>query len=174
MLTFYCCGLLSRVGNTGSPGVWLFHTGNRYSFDNVAPASVGGLLATPPPDGPGMSLVCSINFIKIQVNFVFSLKKKKNPTSSWLAGHYHPRVLWIWWVCRQHVWAADPGRRTRLPSYWWASWVQPCTFAQWPLRGPSSQPCSPHPLRGFWPSGSGQEWRRPFDLWTESQFWASS
>lgn len=49
--------LLSRVGNTGIPGVWLFHTGNRYSFDNIVPASVGGLLATPPTRGHGLSLV---------------------------------------------------------------------------------------------------------------------
>ncbi|KAM3585503.1 uncharacterized protein V6R79_019324 [Siganus canaliculatus] len=39
---------LYQVGNTGIPGVWLFHTGNRYSFDNIVPASIGGLLATPP------------------------------------------------------------------------------------------------------------------------------
>ncbi|XP_042260961.1 nidogen-2 isoform X7 [Thunnus maccoyii] len=39
---------LYQVGNTGIPGVWLFHTGNRYSFDNIVPASTGGLLATPP------------------------------------------------------------------------------------------------------------------------------
>uniref|UniRef100_A0A671U6H3 Nidogen 2 n=1 Tax=Sparus aurata TaxID=8175 RepID=A0A671U6H3_SPAAU len=32
---------LYQVGNTGIPGVWLFHTGNRYSFDNIVPASVG-------------------------------------------------------------------------------------------------------------------------------------
>ncbi|XP_057685264.1 nidogen-2 isoform X2 [Corythoichthys intestinalis] len=36
---------LDKVGNTGNPGVWLFHTGNRYSFDNIVPASIGGLLA---------------------------------------------------------------------------------------------------------------------------------
>ncbi|XP_068612657.1 nidogen-2 [Brachionichthys hirsutus] len=47
---------LYQVGNTGIPGVWLFHTGNRYSFDNIVPASVGGLLATPPPGGHGLSL----------------------------------------------------------------------------------------------------------------------
>ncbi|KAM7375350.1 hypothetical protein PAMA_014447 [Pampus argenteus] len=40
---------LYQVGNTGIPGVWLFHTGNRYSFDNIVPASIGGLLSTPPP-----------------------------------------------------------------------------------------------------------------------------
>lgn len=39
---------LYQNGNTGIPGVWLFHAGNRYSFDNIVPASVGGLLATPP------------------------------------------------------------------------------------------------------------------------------
>uniref|UniRef100_A0A3P8TJB9 Nidogen 2 n=1 Tax=Amphiprion percula TaxID=161767 RepID=A0A3P8TJB9_AMPPE len=31
---------LYQVGNTGIPGVWLFHTGNRYSFDNIVPASI--------------------------------------------------------------------------------------------------------------------------------------
>ncbi|XP_070711595.1 nidogen-2 [Pempheris klunzingeri] len=46
---------LYQVGNTGIPGVWLFHTGNRYSFDNIVPASVGGLLATPLPGGHGLS-----------------------------------------------------------------------------------------------------------------------
>lgn len=38
-----------RVGNTGTPGLWLFHTGHRYSFDNVIPASVGGPIVTAPP-----------------------------------------------------------------------------------------------------------------------------
>nr|XP_020447652.1 nidogen-2 isoform X6 [Monopterus albus] len=47
---------LYQVGNTGIPGVWLFHTGNRYSFDNIAPASTGGLLATAPTGGHGLSL----------------------------------------------------------------------------------------------------------------------
>ncbi|XP_070786559.1 nidogen-2 [Enoplosus armatus] len=47
---------LYQVGNTGIPGVWLFHTGNRYSFDNIVPASIGGLLATPPSGGHGLSL----------------------------------------------------------------------------------------------------------------------
>ncbi|XP_029930951.1 nidogen-2 isoform X2 [Myripristis murdjan] len=47
---------LYQVGNTGVPGVWLFHIGNRYSFDNIVPASVGGLLATPPPRGQHFSL----------------------------------------------------------------------------------------------------------------------
>lgn len=42
------CFLL-RVGNTGTPGVWLFHIGNSYSFDTVIPAAVGGVLATAPP-----------------------------------------------------------------------------------------------------------------------------
>nr|XP_049609386.1 nidogen-2 isoform X35 [Syngnathus scovelli] len=41
---------LDQVGNTGIPGVWLFHTGNRYSFDNIVPAaSIGDILATPLP-----------------------------------------------------------------------------------------------------------------------------
>ncbi|XP_044044130.1 nidogen-2 isoform X2 [Siniperca chuatsi] len=44
---------LYQVGNTGIPGVWLFHTGNRYSFNNIVPASTGGLLAT---GGHGLSL----------------------------------------------------------------------------------------------------------------------
>uniref|UniRef100_A0A8D0AUZ1 Nidogen 2 n=1 Tax=Sander lucioperca TaxID=283035 RepID=A0A8D0AUZ1_SANLU len=48
---------LYQVGNTGIPGVWLFHTGNRYSFDNIVPASIGGLLDTPPTGGHGLSLV---------------------------------------------------------------------------------------------------------------------
>uniref|UniRef100_A0AAQ4PEB6 Nidogen 2 n=1 Tax=Gasterosteus aculeatus aculeatus TaxID=481459 RepID=A0AAQ4PEB6_GASAC len=30
---------LYQVGNTGIPGVWLFHTGNSYYFDNIVPAS---------------------------------------------------------------------------------------------------------------------------------------
>ncbi|XP_019716217.1 uncharacterized protein nid2a isoform X19 [Hippocampus comes] len=40
---------LTQVGNTGIPGLWLFHTGNRYFFDNIVPASTGGILATPLP-----------------------------------------------------------------------------------------------------------------------------
>ncbi|XP_074482615.1 nidogen-2 isoform X2 [Sebastes fasciatus] len=47
---------LYQVGNTGIPGVWLFHTGNRYSFDNIVPASTGGLLVTPPSGGHSLSL----------------------------------------------------------------------------------------------------------------------
>ncbi|XP_062417347.1 nidogen-2 isoform X2 [Pungitius pungitius] len=42
---------LYQVGNTGIPGVWLFHTGNSYSFDNIVPASFSGLLDTPPAGG---------------------------------------------------------------------------------------------------------------------------
>ncbi|XP_055720138.1 nidogen-2 [Salvelinus fontinalis] len=42
---------LYQVGNTGVPGMWLFHIGNRYSFENVVPAAVGGALATPRPRG---------------------------------------------------------------------------------------------------------------------------
>ncbi|XP_056444381.1 nidogen-2 [Gadus chalcogrammus] len=42
---------LYQVGNTGSPGVWLFHIGNSYSFDNIVPAAVSGLLAHPRPEG---------------------------------------------------------------------------------------------------------------------------
>uniref|UniRef100_A0A8C5FAY8 Nidogen 2 n=1 Tax=Gadus morhua TaxID=8049 RepID=A0A8C5FAY8_GADMO len=44
---------LYQVGNTGSPGVWLFHIGNSYSFDNIVPAAVSGLLAH-----PYLNLVC--------------------------------------------------------------------------------------------------------------------
>lgn len=39
------------MGNTGVPGVWLFHIGNGYSFQNVVPAALGGVVATPPPPG---------------------------------------------------------------------------------------------------------------------------
>ncbi|XP_040027562.2 nidogen-2 isoform X2 [Gasterosteus aculeatus] len=42
---------LYQVGNTGIPGVWLFHTGNSYYFDNIVPASFSGLLDTPPAGG---------------------------------------------------------------------------------------------------------------------------
>nr|XP_043905348.1 nidogen-2 isoform X2 [Solea senegalensis] len=42
---------LYQVGNTGIPGIWLFHTGNHYSFDNIVPASISGLLATSPTGG---------------------------------------------------------------------------------------------------------------------------
>uniref|UniRef100_A0A3B4GHJ5 Nidogen 2 n=1 Tax=Pundamilia nyererei TaxID=303518 RepID=A0A3B4GHJ5_9CICH len=31
---------LYQFGNGGIPGLWLFHTGNRYSFDNIVPASI--------------------------------------------------------------------------------------------------------------------------------------
>ncbi|KAM6945358.1 LOW QUALITY PROTEIN: nidogen-2 [Aplochiton taeniatus] len=41
---------LYQVGNTGVPGVWLFHIGNRYSFENVVPAAVSGVLSTAPPE----------------------------------------------------------------------------------------------------------------------------
>ncbi|XP_061759536.1 nidogen-2-like [Nerophis ophidion] len=37
------------AGNTGTPGVWLFHTGNYYSFENIVPASSSGLLSTLAP-----------------------------------------------------------------------------------------------------------------------------
>ncbi|KAJ8411886.1 hypothetical protein AAFF_G00155240 [Aldrovandia affinis] len=33
---------LYQMGNTGVPGVWLFHIGNSFSFQNVVPAAVGG------------------------------------------------------------------------------------------------------------------------------------
>uniref|UniRef100_A0A8C6KF90 Nidogen 2 n=1 Tax=Nothobranchius furzeri TaxID=105023 RepID=A0A8C6KF90_NOTFU len=48
---------LSQVGNTGIPGVWLFHTGNRHSFENIIPAAIGGLLSTLPPEGHALSPV---------------------------------------------------------------------------------------------------------------------
>uniref|UniRef100_A0A3P9NKU8 Nidogen 2 n=1 Tax=Poecilia reticulata TaxID=8081 RepID=A0A3P9NKU8_POERE len=47
---------LSQVGNTGIPGVWLFHTGKRFSFQEIIPASIGGLLAVPPTAGYGLYL----------------------------------------------------------------------------------------------------------------------
>ncbi|XP_038151837.1 nidogen-2 isoform X5 [Cyprinodon tularosa] len=42
---------LSQVGNTGIAGVWLFHTGRRYFFQDIIPASTGGLLVIPPTVG---------------------------------------------------------------------------------------------------------------------------
>lgn len=65
--------MLSRVGNTGIPGIWLFHTGNRYSFDNIVPASIGGLLATPPAGGHGFSLVRLFSSFNVQSRVVFLL-----------------------------------------------------------------------------------------------------
>ncbi|XP_014909284.1 nidogen-2 isoform X5 [Poecilia latipinna] len=47
---------LSQVGNTGVPGVWLFHTGKRFSFQEIIPASIGGLLAVLPTAGYGLYL----------------------------------------------------------------------------------------------------------------------
>lgn len=47
MPDFFC----SRFGNSGIPGLWLFHTGNRYSFDNIVPASIKGPVSTPPTVG---------------------------------------------------------------------------------------------------------------------------
>ncbi|XP_039997909.1 nidogen-2 isoform X5 [Xiphias gladius] len=47
---------LYQVGNTGIPGIWLFHTGNRYSFNNIIPASSGGLIATLHSGGHGLPL----------------------------------------------------------------------------------------------------------------------
>uniref|UniRef100_A0A669DSZ2 Nidogen 2 n=1 Tax=Oreochromis niloticus TaxID=8128 RepID=A0A669DSZ2_ORENI len=35
---------LYQFGNSGIPGLWLFHTGNRYSFDNIVPASIRALI----------------------------------------------------------------------------------------------------------------------------------
>uniref|UniRef100_A0AAX7UEU9 Nidogen 2a (osteonidogen) n=1 Tax=Astatotilapia calliptera TaxID=8154 RepID=A0AAX7UEU9_ASTCA len=42
---------LYQFGNSGIPGLWLFHTGNRYSFDNIVPASIKGPVSTPPTVG---------------------------------------------------------------------------------------------------------------------------
>ncbi|CAI5637871.1 unnamed protein product [Oreochromis niloticus] len=42
---------LYQFGNSGIPGLWLFHTGNRYSFDNIVPASIRGPVSTPPTVG---------------------------------------------------------------------------------------------------------------------------
>ncbi|XP_067349367.1 nidogen-2 isoform X3 [Channa argus] len=47
---------LYQVGNTGIPGLWLFHIGNRFSFNNIVPASFGGLLATRPTSGHSFTL----------------------------------------------------------------------------------------------------------------------
>lgn len=47
MSDFFC----SRFGNSGIPGLWLFHTGNRYSFDNIVPAAIKGPVSTPPTVG---------------------------------------------------------------------------------------------------------------------------
>ncbi|XP_060789628.1 nidogen-2 isoform X2 [Neoarius graeffei] len=40
---------LYQTGNTGVPGVWLFHIGNAYTFDNVIPAAASGHLPTAVP-----------------------------------------------------------------------------------------------------------------------------
>ncbi|KAB5562577.1 hypothetical protein PHYPO_G00019510 [Pangasianodon hypophthalmus] len=40
---------LYQMGNTGVPGVWLFHIGNAYSFRNVIPAAASGPLPTAVP-----------------------------------------------------------------------------------------------------------------------------
>ncbi len=79
--------LLFRVGNTGIPGVWLFHTGNRYSFDNIVPASIGGLLATPPSGGHRLSLVISVLF------FSFTVKVEKTPDSFMVSASRTPPPL---------------------------------------------------------------------------------
>ncbi|KAI1895278.1 hypothetical protein AGOR_G00104650 [Albula goreensis] len=42
---------LYQMGNTGVPGVWLFHIGNGISFQNVVPAAVGGAVPTAAPAG---------------------------------------------------------------------------------------------------------------------------
>ncbi|XP_042069383.1 nidogen-2 [Haplochromis burtoni] len=42
---------LYQFGNSGIPGLWLFHTGKRYSFDNIVPASIKGPVSTPPTVG---------------------------------------------------------------------------------------------------------------------------
>uniref|UniRef100_A0A8C1BYY7 Nidogen 2 n=1 Tax=Cyprinus carpio carpio TaxID=630221 RepID=A0A8C1BYY7_CYPCA len=40
---------LYQKGNIGEPGVWLFHIGNRYSFQNVIPAQHETVLTKAPP-----------------------------------------------------------------------------------------------------------------------------
>ncbi|XDV42940.1 hypothetical protein PO909_011511 [Leuciscus waleckii] len=40
---------LYQKGNIGEPGVWLFHVGNRYSFQNVVPAQNEAVLTKAPP-----------------------------------------------------------------------------------------------------------------------------
>ncbi|XP_077095215.1 nidogen-2 isoform X11 [Siphateles boraxobius] len=40
---------LYQKGNIGEPGVWLFHVGNRYSFQNVVPAQHEAVLTKAPP-----------------------------------------------------------------------------------------------------------------------------
>uniref|UniRef100_A0A8C2E4W7 Nidogen 2a (osteonidogen) n=1 Tax=Cyprinus carpio TaxID=7962 RepID=A0A8C2E4W7_CYPCA len=40
---------LYQKGNIGEPGVWLFHIGNRYSFQNVIPAQHEAVLTKAPP-----------------------------------------------------------------------------------------------------------------------------
>lgn len=69
-------GFFSRVGNTGIPGVWLFHTGNRYSFENTVPASIGGHLATPPPGGHDLALVIISNLLFLVFLFFLFYKLK--------------------------------------------------------------------------------------------------
>uniref|UniRef100_A0A8D2ZLW5 Nidogen 2a (osteonidogen) n=1 Tax=Scophthalmus maximus TaxID=52904 RepID=A0A8D2ZLW5_SCOMX len=76
---------LNQVGNTGIPGIWLFHTGNRYSFDNIVPASIGGLLATSPTGRlPLVNLSSESTVVEIQC--------AENSSESWfvLLGHHHP------------------------------------------------------------------------------------
>lgn len=76
--------LPSRVGNTGIPGVWLFHTGNSYSFDNIVPAAVVGLLATPPPRGHGLPLVLNTSpptQTHTCCRFCFNLQKEQKADS---------------------------------------------------------------------------------------------
>lgn len=92
--------LLHRVGNTGTPGVWLFHTGNHNSFDNIVPAAVGGLLATPSPRGQGFSLVPApttlhpththTHLLMFLLTNVYIKKKRKLTPPYWLPGRDHP------------------------------------------------------------------------------------
>ncbi|XP_061112945.1 nidogen-2 [Conger conger] len=44
---------LYQMGNTGVPGMWLFHIGNGYSFQNVVPAALGVPVPTAAPLGRG-------------------------------------------------------------------------------------------------------------------------
>uniref|UniRef100_A0A3Q3LGD4 Nidogen 2a (osteonidogen) n=1 Tax=Mastacembelus armatus TaxID=205130 RepID=A0A3Q3LGD4_9TELE len=58
---------LYQVGNTGIPGVWLFHTGNRDSFDNIVPAAINSLLATLTPGGHVMRIFIFSYFFSFSV-----------------------------------------------------------------------------------------------------------
>lgn len=50
-LLILSCNIITllRKGNIGEPGVWLFHVGNEYSFQNVVPAQHEAVSAKAPP-----------------------------------------------------------------------------------------------------------------------------